>query len=226
MSLKPCKECKEKISDSAKVCPRCGKKDPHGASERLATGMGFGCVGIVAFFMLLGTCDGTSSRPSTSAIAPYRPDTIAARMRRERITRDSLRVDSVLRNTNLAGLRRLPATTIAELSVHRGDPALKPKIDRASVLHRENVARESAERRREWARKYERLMLGQGRDVTARADGPNATTLRITYILIGRPTAYQLMNDASFVGNLRSEGFRRVVLSDGYDSRYSFDIPE
>lgn len=29
MALKPCRECKVEISTSAKVCPHCGRKDPH-----------------------------------------------------------------------------------------------------------------------------------------------------------------------------------------------------
>lgn len=41
MALKPCNECKKKISSDANPCPHCGKKNPHGMSKIVLFGGGF-----------------------------------------------------------------------------------------------------------------------------------------------------------------------------------------
>ena len=60
MALKPCRECKAKISSRAKVCPRCGLKKPHqhpfarGFNEITNGLMGLGLLLILV--PLLGFC--------------------------------------------------------------------------------------------------------------------------------------------------------------------------
>lgn len=78
--------------------------------------------------------------------------------------------------------------------------------------------------RQRFAKEYEKKMLLKNVDMTVRAIGPEARTLKMTYILAGRPLAYQISQDREIMANLQSLGFRRVIVSDGHDESYSVKI--
>jgi hypothetical protein len=78
--------------------------------------------------------------------------------------------------------------------------------------------------RQRFAEEYEKKMLTKGMDFTVRATGPQRRTLDMKWILVSRPLAYQLSQDQEVVENLQQMGFRRVIIGDGHDERYSFTI--
>lgn len=86
------------------------------------------------------------------------------------------------------------------------------KQDRAAALAR----------RREYATQLERTYLQDGKDVHVSVRGTNGTTLHIQWVLVGRPLAYQMGNDEDVIHTLRTLGFKRLELSDGYDEIYWF----
>ncbi len=65
MALKACRECKKDISTDAKVCPSCGKKSPHGASNIVKYGGGFLAV-MFGLPVMVGFC-GALARGGSSA---------------------------------------------------------------------------------------------------------------------------------------------------------------
>lgn len=83
---------------------------------------------------------------------------------------------------------------------------------------------ERAAARHRFAEDYERDLLGKGMDFTVRATGPAKRTLRMEWILVGRPLAYQMSNDEKVVRNLQRLGFRRLIMTDGHDESYSVTI--
>lgn len=99
------------------------------------------------------------------------------------------------------------------------DPASPPAIDSAALANAN-----TPQSRAEYADDLERSYLSAGLDVRVTLTGPKQTTLRITWVLVGRPAAYQMMNDASLTQNLQRRGFKKVVLSDGYNESYSWPI--
>jgi hypothetical protein len=78
--------------------------------------------------------------------------------------------------------------------------------------------------RREFAKRLEHLMLNHGRDVYVSASGPRATTLTIRYVLISRPLIHQLTQDGTFVSRVRDAGFRSLVMTDGYNNTWRWDL--
>jgi hypothetical protein len=67
-------------------------------------------------------------------------------------------------------------------------------------------------------------MLEKGLDVYASAVGNNNTTFRIKFILTSRPLVYKLINDASFTGQLKDLGFKKFIMTDGYNDTWNVDL--
>ena len=77
-----------------------------------------------------------------------------------------------------------------------------------------------------YATTAEDLFLRRGMDVVVRTSGDRHTTVTFKYVLMGRPTVYQMINDASFVSLIKGLGFKTVVFTDGFDSTWQFNITE
>lgn len=108
------------------------------------------------------------------------------------------------------------------------DPLTPGQETRRATLRRraaDRDAQHTVEERRAFAATYETKMLEQYQDVHASAVGPYATTFRIEYILMSRPLAYNLLKNAQIIAGLKARGFRRIILTDGDDETYSWDIP-
>jgi len=79
-------------------------------------------------------------------------------------------------------------------------------------------------KRIQFAKQYEQLMLEKGLDVYASAIGNNNTTFRIKFILTSRPLVYNLINDTSFTGQLKDLGFKKFIMTDGYNDTWNADL--
>jgi len=53
MALIKCKECGGQLSSDAKICQYCGYDTPSAAKEAVGGVVAFGCMGIIALFLLL-----------------------------------------------------------------------------------------------------------------------------------------------------------------------------
>ena len=80
------------------------------------------------------------------------------------------------------------------------------------------------EGRKRFAEQLEAKYLDAGLDVHVGVWRRGNRVLTITYALLGRPTAWEFSKDADLHVKLRARGFRQVVLSDGYNESYSWDL--
>lgn len=78
--------------------------------------------------------------------------------------------------------------------------------------------------RLKYAEDYERGLLDQGMDATVRSEGTNADSLTITYVLMGRPAVYKLINDSELMSQWKALGFKKVRFSDGYDASWTYRV--
>jgi len=83
--------------------------------------------------------------------------------------------------------------------------------------------------RTQMAETMELGMLDQGFDIDVAARGTNKTELRMTWVLMSRVIVHQITQNGSmaqgaFLRNLQDIGFKKVVFSDGYDTRWSYDL--
>jgi zinc ribbon protein len=92
----------------------------------------------------------------------------------------------------------------------------------AATVKRAEAAAESAARKA-GADNVERGLLSKGYDATVTVSGPQNSTIKITYVLMSRPTVYQLV-EAGFLNQLRAQGFRKVIFSDGYGNTWWYTL--
>lgn len=108
---------------------------------------------------------------------------------------------------------------IGQLSIRREARSATAEAAAAQMRIANNVAARTS-----FADQLERTYLGKGMDVTVRTSGSKKTTLTLSYVLMGRPTVYQLGNDEDFLSSLRGIGFKMIVFTDGYDSTWKLDL--
>jgi len=109
-----------------------------------------------------------------------------------------------------------PSLAAARQALREVEPARK----RQAAIN----ARLDAESRKEYADYMEREFLSDGKDVRVRVMGPGNKILKMTYIGFGRPEAYQMANDFELLQKWSTLGFEKVILSDGFESSWSFPV--
>ena len=74
------------------------------------------------------------------------------------------------------------------------------------------------------AKHIEDNMLAQGYSVDVNAVGPNHTTLRFKWVLVSKAFAYQVAHSSEIVGEARDAGFKKMILTDGYDEVWTLNL--
>ena len=99
--------------------------------------------------------------------------------------------------------------------------AISKKLEK-EALSAEAVAlgKKLLEGRKSYAADLEDAYLKKGQDFKIRTEGKDATTLRIQWVLIGRPFVYNSINDRELMLRWKLMGFRTVVFSDGYNNTW------
>jgi hypothetical protein len=92
------------------------------------------------------------------------------------------------------------------------------------VAAEENRIAENASGRAQYASTMETRLLKQYMDATVRVGGTKNTTLTIEYVLMNRPLVYNLITDATIRDAIGRQGFKVVVLTDGYDHTWRFAV--
>lgn len=70
----------------------------------------------------------------------------------------------------------------------------------------------------------EKRMLSAGHDFSFTLSGSEKKVLTVKYVLMSRPLVYQVTNESDFLSSLRDAGFTKVIFTDGYYERWSFDL--
>jgi hypothetical protein len=77
--------------------------------------------------------------------------------------------------------------------------------------------------REQWADQMERGMLLKGFDVHIMLSGADKTIMTMRYALLSRPTVYQLQ-ESDFFDKMKKVGFKKAILTDGYNQSWIFDL--
>jgi len=75
-----------------------------------------------------------------------------------------------------------------------------------------------------FASETEETFLKHGQSVTVTAQGKNADTMRFRYALVSKAFAYQVQHQDTFMQRVRSLGFKKLILDDGFETTYTFDL--
>jgi hypothetical protein len=104
--------------------------------------------------------------------------------------------------------------------VDRLDQQLKP-LEEAARKKREREAKAAAaaagvELRKEYAKVLRTRFLDQGADIKVNVSGKNAQTIKLTFILFNDVWSHRVQKDG-LLAEMKTLGFKRVEMSDGYD---------
>ncbi len=77
--------------------------------------------------------------------------------------------------------------------------------------------------RKAYAEIVENGLLSKGFNVDVTVSGPANTTLRIKWVLVSKVTAYEFAN-GEYISTLKQHGFKRFVLTDGYDETWTWNL--
>ena len=104
------------------------------------------------------------------------------------------------------------------------EAAIAPRL--AAEKRQREVAANAAQEatRRQFAASYESSLLDQGIDATVTVSGTHATTLRLKWILVNRVLAHQFSQKPDLFTSLRSMGFKRLEITDGYDESWYWNL--
>jgi hypothetical protein len=75
-----------------------------------------------------------------------------------------------------------------------------------------------------YATELEKSLLDQRLNVTVRTKAAQATTLEIEYVLVNKVWAHEMSKNDDLFTRLRLLGFRRFVITDGYDDSWYWDL--
>jgi nucleotide-binding universal stress UspA family protein len=124
------------------------------------------------------------------------------------------------------------AVTIDTASERATSQPLKPKT-KAELRVEAAAAKKAAVQqalldeilRQAFAKDTENRMLANGVDCDVLAIGAHHTTLEYKWALASKVTAYQFQNNNSDMwSTMMHEGFKKFVLTDGYDETWTWDL--
>ncbi|MCX9105894.1 DUF4875 domain-containing protein [Aeromonas veronii] len=75
MALVKCKECKKEVSNSAKVCPHCGIKNPAVTAKDYILGV----IGLIVIVFVIKSCTGSDEKPTESKAASSKVEEVKPR---------------------------------------------------------------------------------------------------------------------------------------------------
>jgi hypothetical protein len=84
--------------------------------------------------------------------------------------------------------------------------------------------KELLQQRRDYPKSAEANFLDAGQDVYITAEGKDLRTLKVRYILMGRPLAHQIGKNDKLLETWRRLGFHKVELTDGYRAGWTLNL--
>jgi hypothetical protein len=94
----------------------------------------------------------------------------------------------------------------------------------AEIRNEGKAADDDVAGRRAFAVTYERELLRKWMNVTISTEGNKASTLRIKYALMSKPLVFNMSQDAGLMDRYRERGFKKLVLTDGYNLSWTLDL--
>jgi len=234
MDSKKCKSCAALIPKNTSTCPNCGRK--FGFPKP-----GLVVIGLVFLALLIGVSskNDNSKKPaaqqsansSANSLPPeaLTPDQHLSEAKKALADGYKPQKDIMKRAWGRVDDAKKHLALIPQNSQEWGDAE---KL-RKEVARREKEIEKAAnvitrtliiQQRKKFAEQYESALLDKGLDVHATVVGGAAETLKIKWVLISRPLVHKLTNDSDFISKLRNLGFKKLILSDGYDSSWSVNL--
>jgi len=214
MAEKKCRHCSRMVSITENKCPHCGKSLSNAG---LAIAIALALVICLSVFAAIFASGPSSSKTSS-------PQQIKRTLAQEHLRSFQI----VLRTGDLA-----------TANMHFNQiPKNSPEYKKASEIYAKTTeerakAKKQSDKiaaaamivqRQNFADAYERQLLDQGMDVYVSALGKTKQTLKVKWVLVSRPLVYKMINNPEFISKLREMGFKKLVMTDGYNDTWNIDL--
>ncbi len=174
---------------------------------------------------------GPSQQVESTFSAPEDPE-IA---RRRAITEGIAESEKVVADKGLCDTPKAIADAWTKLKqVTPSDPEIKQAKDLAKKLEKCRATTEKkldkeilelmVAQRESMASRMETSFLDDGLDVRVTLSGKNKNEIKMTWVLMSRPTVHQITKDGTFLAGLEKTGFKRVTFSDGFGESFWYDL--
>jgi len=230
---KKCRYCAMMIPKEAKICPHCRKKQKEPVSSSLLI--------IIALIAAIGIISNLVSSISSPSHPSKTPPAATQKVAYKYSSKEHLDLarkclagakpnKDIMKKTwgDVTGARaHLAAIHPNDQEYAEAQSLLIEVVRREKEISRASailVNKLAIRQREEFASSFESNLLSQGLDVTVRVSGPDKRTIKIEYILMGRPLVHKLVVEGDMLEKLNSLGFTRAILTDGYDKTWNFDI--
>jgi hypothetical protein len=186
-------------------------------------------VGLFAFILLaLWMIYATAMRLRAPEPAPPPPPKVLTPAEDLAAAKQLLSNPKSLNSTDIEIINKHLIAIAPTLPEFKEVPALARKLD----IERKRVDKEAANRRmlegvagrEKYVDDLERVYLKKGIDVHLSATGPSKTVFTFKYVLVSRPLVYQLTNSKDFMTSLSTQGFKKAIFTDGYNSTWTVDV--
>ena len=125
--------------------------------------------------------------------------------------------------TNLSeGKKNLDAVWEPTLKAEK--EKLLPKLKRVEQAFAADMDKVEAKARADYAVELENRYLDKGMDMHVNVSGKSKDIITMKYVLFSRPLVHQMNQDGSLMASLKARGFKRLVLADGYNYTWTFDL--
>src|SRR5436309_3504976 len=110
-----------------------------------------------------------------------------------------------------------------ELQKKQQEKAAAVEAQKAAAEEQKATAFVSDAAREEYAKTFQKNLYDENMDAEVVTIGPRHTTLRVTWVLATKMSAYKLTKSVPF-DDMRSIGFKKFVLTDGWDHSWTWNL--
>lgn len=236
MALIKCKECGNQVSNTAAVCPHCGAKVPRTSAftKLVAAFIGLGMFGsIMSSINKNKPTENPEANIAVAAPAPPQapPPVKSPTELLEEAKKLSTSVEkATLEELNLARdlLAKIPADAPESKEASKISkkiaPAIAKKEETLKSAQKKIQAALALATRQKIAETWETSLLDKGMSVDVTAEGKEKTTLKLKYVLVSKAFAHNLTKNGEFIQTLRNAGFKKLVMTDGYDDTWHLEL--
>lgn len=127
-------------------------------------------------------------------------------------------LEKIKTNENLKDKTRLENKIVQMQTSIQKQQASQQKLEAKKQETADKIIRKAA--RQAFAKKYEDSLLDENINATVTTYGAGNTILKLQYVLVSKVWAHKLSQNAEFFDTLKSLGFKKFIISDGFNEEW------
>ncbi len=230
MATRICPYCKEKVKKDAVVCKHCHKDLPPLPKVPFYKRPGYILIAILIILAIYASQQSETKKENTvqqttqqKITTPTKSPMDLVSEIEKRMKEYKIRIKKYYPEQEMLEQLNKDAVVLAQMTAlykNSNDKEHKMLYEKSKKLGKEN----DILRREVLAKILEEKMLKTGQDYSINAIGENKDTLKIKHVFINRPFVHNFTNNNEMTMKLKNAGFKKLILTDGFDSTWTIDL--